>query len=785
MNKLLSLSAMLGLALGITSCASNSENDSSPQAPKVEYAPKVKELLGQMTLEEKVGQMTQITLDTVLSNPGNIPPSEPAKLDMAALRKIVVDYNAGSILNTGGQARTLENWNEMMTAIQKMAAEETRLGIPILYGIDAIHGTNYTMGSTLFPQQVGLAATWNPDLVEELAAICAYETKASGIPWNFSPVLDLGIDPRWPRIWEGFGEDPLLSSKMGVAMVEGFEGGGIGEKERVASCLKHFIGYGAPFSGKDRTPAWIPERLFRELFVPPFQATVDAGAATVMINSGEVNGVPVHASADILVKLLRNEMGFKGLAVTDWYDIYNLVERHHIAKDRKEATKLAINAGIDMAMVPYDVEFADYLIELVNEGAVPMSRIDEAVSRILQLKVDLGLFEKTHYAPADFPKFGSEEFAQVAYEGAVESITLLKNENALLPLKEGTKIFVTGPNANSMRPLNGGWSYTWQGERTNEFASDKMTILEALKDRFGEKNVDYEAGVSYKKGGKYHEDEEGNLNKVRRTAKRADVVIACIGENTYTEKPGDLNSLSLSENQKKLIATLKESGTPVVLLLTEGRPRIIREEEQMARAIVHSFLPGNEGGKAIADILIGAENPSGKLPYTYPRYVNDLVPYYHKHSETVPHADGNAYVDPFFNPQFAFGFGLSYTEFAYQNLKLDKTTYAPGETMKVSIEVKNTGSRAGKEVVQLYTSDLVASITPSVKRLRAFKKVSLEAGASQTVTFEVSVKDLAFINLNQKWEVEAGQFKMLVGTQSADFEVSSSKVIGGNGDWRL
>ncbi|MEH0153297.1 glycoside hydrolase family 3 N-terminal domain-containing protein [Limibacter armeniacum] len=767
------LKTALGIAVGGAMFTLMGMQSKSPEMPpKDKTDQKVEKLLKKMTLEEKVGQMTQVTLEVISVGEGTAVAS-PHQLDEEKMRKMIVDYKVGSILNCAGMPHSKERWNEMISKMQEMATKQTRLGIPIIYGIDAIHGTNYTTGSTLFPQQVGLAATWNTELVEQAAELCAYETRASSIPWNFSPVLDLGIDPRWPRQWEGFGEDPYLSSEMGVAMVKGFEGDQL-DKYHVASCLKHYIGYGAPQSGKDRTPAWIPERMMYELFVPAFKKAIDAGSRTIMINSGEVNGVPVHASHKLLTTLLRDELGFEGVAVTDWYDIWNLVERHHVAKDKKEAVKLAVLAGVDMSMVPYDVEFADLLIELVKEGTITEERIDLSVRRILKLKYELGLFENPVTNLADYKDFGSDKFIGIAKDAATESITLLKNNKNVLPLNKTAKVLVTGPNANSMRTLNGGWSYTWQGDRTDEFAKDKQTVLEAIQAKIGTENVLFEQGVQYVAGADYKTDEIVDINAVLDAADKADVILLCLGENSYTEKPGDLNDLTLSSNQIRLAQAAASTGTPVVLLLNEGRPRIINGFEGEMDAILQAFLPGNEGGVAIADILFGDANPSGKLPYTYPRNVNDLVPYYHKFSENLAHNDGNEYTDPFFNPQYEFGFGLSYTTFEYSDLKLAQKEINKNGELEVSIKLTNTGNREGKEVVQLYTTDLVASITPSVKRLKAFQKVALKAGESKTVTFSIPAKDLSFIGLENKPVLEEGTFKVTVGNLTEEFELVNS-----------
>lgn len=720
---------------------------------------RVDQLIDQMTIEEKVGQMTQISLERISVGEGYKVVS-PLKLDKDRLNEVILENHVGSILNCGGEPHTTERWFEIVSEIQEYAMKD-RLQIPVLYGIDAIHGTNYTVGATLYPQEVGMAATWNPELMEDLGAITAYETRASSIPWTFSPVLDLGINPEWPRQWEGFGEDPYLGTIMGVAMTKGFEGDDVSNSDRVASCLKHFIGYGAPVSGKDRTPAWIPDRVMREYFLPPFQKAIDAGAKSIMINSGEVNGVPVHASHYLLTEILRDEMGFEGVAVTDWYDIWNLVERHHVAKDRREAVKLAIDAGVDMSMVPLDLDFTEILISLVKDGEISEERIDMSVRRILQMKEDLGLFETPVTDPKDYPKFGSKEHAAVAYDAAAESITLLKNSDAILPLKRGTKVLVTGPNANIMRSLNGGWSYTWQGEKTDSYASEHNTIVEAMKNNFGAKNVQYVAGVDYDNSGSYYEDNIVNLGAVTKAAKSADLILLCIGENSYTEKPGDLNDLSLSANQQELAKVAFATGKPVVVVLNEGRPRIIKEIAESADAVIQTYLPGNYGGDALADIIIGKVNPSGKLPYTYPQYTNSLVPYYHKVSESMAHNDGNDYKDEFFNPQWKFGYGLSYTEFEYSNFIVPETISAGGD-LKVKVTVTNRGAVAGKEVVQLFVTDEVASITPNVKRLRAFDKVLLAPNESRDVVLSIPVSDLSFIGLNNKPVLENGEFVVAV-----------------------
>jgi beta-glucosidase len=762
---------MLVLLAALVACKPSGDKDSA--SAKVERIPFVENLIAQMTIEEKVGQMAQVTVDilTVGDNPFHT--AEPVTLDTAALRKALLHYHLGSVLNTANnKARTLEEWHMIVSQIQDMATKETRLGIPVLYGVDAIHGATYTAGATFFPQQIGQAATWNRQLVRRGGEITAYETRASAIPWTFSPVLDMGRDPRFPRLWETFGEDVYLTSQMGIEIVKGFEGddNSIGDPHRIASCLKHYLGYSVPVSGKDRTPALIPDIELHERHVPAFSEAVKAGAHTVMVNSGIINGVPVHASYDLLTKLLKDELGFTGLVVTDWKDIENLHERDRIASSQKEAVKLSINAGVDMSMIPYNFLFCDYLVELVNEGEVPMSRIDDAVRRILNVKYKLGLFERpvTHYS--DYPKFGSEEFIKDAYETAAQSITLLKNDNNVLPLPKNARVLVTGPNANTMRALNGGWSYTWQGNKADDFFSGYSTILDAITAKIGSKQVTFVPGVEYNEDGKYWEEKVIDMNAVSRAASQCDYIVLCIGENSYTEKPGDLHDLSLSENQMALAKTALKTGKPVVVVLNEGRPRIIRDIVPESKAVLQSYLPGNYGGLAVADVLFGDVNPSGKLPYTYPMYVNSLLTYDHKPSEHQKKMEGVYDYESDFAVQWPFGFGLSYTTFEYSNLTLSSNTLSKEGSITVSVTVTNSGGRDGKEVVQLYTSDVYATITPDVKRLRGFDKIDLAKGESKTVSFSLSADDVSFVNALNQRVTEKGEFKVEVGGLDAAFE---------------
>ena len=750
----------------------------TPEPPKDKASKRVEDLLAKMTLEEKVGQMAQVTLDVITQGESEYVSDEPLKLDDKLVKKALIDYKVGSILNTANnRARTPEKWHEVIGQLQQVATKETRLKIPIVYGIDAIHGVTYTAGATFFPQEVGQGATWNRELVKKGAEITAYETRASSIPWNFSPVLDLGRDPRYPRMWETFSEDVYLTTEMGKQMIKGYEGqnNDIENPVRVATCLKHFLGYSVPGSGKDRTPAYIPEMELRERHIPAFKAAVEAGAHSVMINSGVINGIPVHANSDILIKLLREELGFEGVIVTDWQDIDNLFTRDRIAKTPKEAVKLAINAGIDMSMIPYNFKFCDYLVELVNEGEVSMDRVDDAVRRILTMKEKLGLFETPVTNYKDYPKFGSEEFEQAAFATASEAVTLLKNTDNILPLKKGTKVLVTGPNANSMRSLNGGWSYSWQGEKVEEFAAKYNTILEAVQNATGKENVVYEAGVSYNEQGKYWEEKDINIDAAVKAAAGVDYIVLCVGENSYTEKPGDLHDLNLSDNQLSLAKALAKTGKPVILVLNEGRPRLISKIEQEMAAVVQLYLPGNFGGDAFAGVLFGDINPSGKLPYTYPMYANTLVTYDHKPSEEQAKMAGMYDYESDFAIQYPFGFGLSYTTFEYSDLTVSTKNLDPEESVTITLNVKNTGNREGKEVVQLFISDLYASVTPDVKRLRGFEKISLNAGESKKVSFTVKAQELAFVAKDLRWTVEEGEYAIQVGNLKETFNITKDK----------
>lgn len=735
---------------------------------------RAEEIVSKMTLEEKVGQMAQISIDAICKGE-DTPPTSTIELDMDKLREVVVKYHIGSVLNSPNtRARSPQWWNKVVEQMQEVAMKETRVKVPIVYGLDQIHGATYTAGSTMFPQEIALAATWQPRYARQMGEIAAYETRASNVPWNFAPVLDLGQDPRWARQYENFGEDPYIGSVFGRELVKGYEGDNndIANPTKVGACMKHFIGYSVPVSGKDRTPAYIPENVLLEYHVPAFQAAVDAGVASVMINSASINGEPVHGSYKLLTELLRNKMVFDGMIVTDWQDIENLYTRERTADSHKEAIKQAINAGIDMSMIPYDYKrFCSQLIELVNEGSVPMSRIDDAAKRIIVFKLKLGLFETPNTYAKDYPEFNSEAFKKASYNAASEAITLLKNENNILPLKKGVKLLVAGPNAVSRRALNGGWTYSWQGEKVDEFLTTN-TILTSVEHKFGKENVTYIPGVSYSDKTEYRSEYKNNFDEAIAAAKNVDYVILCLGENSYCEKPGDLDDLYLNDLQTELAQEILKTGKKVILVLSEGRPRVISKIASKVNAIVQTYLPGPYGSDALADILIGELNPSGKLPYTYPAFPNSFTPYYHKYSEEQTANAGVYNYQGDFNPEFYFGFGLSYTSFEYSNMTINKTSLSKDSKDKivVTVDVKNTGNRDGKEAVQLYSSDLYASILPDMIRLRNFEKVDLKAGETKTVTFELSLNDLSFINLKNERVVEPGDFELKIGSSSSDIK---------------
>ena len=758
MKKLLLSISMLALAYTASANVPVIKSD-----PKIEA--QVEQTLKKLTLEEKIGQMMELVTDLFGANDKN----GVFYIDEHKTDSILSRYKIGSILNAPNTcAPTAKQWEKYISQIQKISMK--RIGIPCVFGLDQNHGSTYTQDGTLFPQNINVAATFNREIARRSAEATAYETRAVSVPWTYSPTVDLGRDARWPRIWENFGEDCYLSSEMGKAMVYGFQGEDPNniDQYHIATSMKHFMGYGVPWTGKDRTPAYISPADLREKHFAPFLAGLQAGALTVMVNSASVNGLPMHANKEILTGWLKEETGWDGVLVTDWADINNLYTREMIAKDKKDALRIAINAGIDMIMEPYSCDACGYLIELVKEGKIPMSRIDDACRRVLRMKYRLDLFKNPTQKLKNYPKFGGEEFAKLALEGATESMVLLKNEDSILPLQHGKKILLTGPNANQMRCLDGGWSYTWQGHRTDEFAGKYNTIYEAFCNEYGKENVVLNQGVTYNETGKYWEENEPQIQGAVDAAKNVDVIVACIGENSYTETPGNLTDLWLSENQRNLVKELAKTGKPVILVLNEGRPRLIADIEPLAQGIIDILIPGNMGGDALANLVSGKSNFSGKMPYTYPKEINSLANYDFKKSEEVGTMEGAYDYNAKITQQWGFGHGLSYTSYQYSNLKVSQSDFRHGDIIKVSVDVKNTGKVAGKESVLLFSSDLIASMVPDGRRLRAFDKIELQPGETKTVTFNLNADDLAFVGYDGKWVLEEGDFKLMIADQSAD-----------------
>ena len=784
---------------------------------------KVEKTLAKMTLDEKIGQMLELNLDVmgkmtvenakvdrekvrsvlqqygrskeevdkmlkmtdqqIIDQLGNFPvdiyqgdTKRVWKLNETMLDTLISKWKVGSILNSPGtRAPSVDQLQKWIGLIQEKSMKY--LGIPDIYGLDHNHGVTYTAGGILFPQPINIGASFNTDLAFSGAEITAYESRASNCPWVYNPVVDLSRDPRWPRVYESFGEDAILNSKMVVAEIKGYQGNDPNhiDQYHVGTSTKHYFAYGAPWTGKDRTPAYLSPQMIREKYFEPFKQAALAGTLTMMVNSASVNGVPVHASYEYLTKWLKEDLQWDGFLVTDWADINNLFSREKVAKDKKDAIRIAINAGIDMSMDPYSVEFCILLKELVNEGKVKMSRIDDAVRRILRAKYRLGLFEKPNTGGKGYEKFGSDEFAQKSLQAAQESEVLLKNEG-ILPLAKGKKILLTGPNANQMRCLHGGWSYTWQGSKAEDLSEKYNTIYEALCNKYGKQNIILEQGVTYNENGVYYDENAPEIDKAVNAAANADVIIACIGENSYTETPGNLTDLWLSENQRNLVKELAKTGKPIILVLNEGRPRLIADIEPLAKAVVDILIPGNYGGDALANLLAGDVNFSAKLPYTYPREINSLNTYDYKVSEEVGTMSGAYNYDAKVSLQWPFGYGLSYTTFEYSNLKVDKASFTADDILTVSVDVKNTGSRAGKEAVLLYSSDLVASIVPDNKRLRDFTKIELQPGEQKTVTFQLPAKNLAFVNADGKWTLEEGDFELKIDRQKQGVKCTKTKV---------
>ena len=764
MKKILLSISMLALAYTASANVPVIKSD-----PKIEA--QVEQTLKKLTLEEKIGQMMELVTDLFGANDKN----GVFYIDEHKTDSILSRYKIGSILNAPNTcAPTAKQWEKYISQIQKISMK--RIGIPCVFGLDQNHGSTYTQGGTLFPQNINVAASFNREIARRSAEATAYETRAVSVPWTYSPTVDLGRDARWPRIWENFGEDCYLSSEMGKAMVYGFQGEDPNniDQYHIATSMKHFMGYGVPWTGKDRTPAYISPADLREKHFAPFLAGLQAGALTVMVNSASVNGMPMHANKDILTGWLKEETGWDGVLITDWADINNLYTREMVAKDKKDALRIAINAGIDMIMEPYSCDACGYLVELVKEGKIPMSRIDDACRRVLRMKYRLDLFKNPTQKLKNYPKFGGKEFAKLALEGATESMVLLKNEGNILPLQHGKKILLTGPNANQMRCLDGGWSYTWQGHRADEFAGKYNTIYEAFCNEYGKENVILNQGVTYNEKGKYWEENEPQIQGAVAAAKDADVIVACIGENSYTETPGNLTDLWLSENQRNLVKALAQTGKPVILVLNEGRPRLIADIEPLAQGIINILIPGNMGGDALANLVSGKSNFSGKMPYTYPKEINSLANYDFKKSEEVGTMEGAYDYNAKITQQWGFGYGLSYTSYKYSNLKVSQSDFRHGDIIKVSVDVKNTGKVAGKESVLLFSSDLIASMVPDGRRLRAFDKVELQPGETKTMTFELKADDLAFVDWNGKWRLEEGDFKLMIADQSADIHCTDT-----------
>jgi beta-glucosidase len=757
MKKLL----LFAVAVAMAGCSKQSVTPAIAEDAALEA--KIDKVLADMTLDEKVGQMNQLAIDVL----GGWQDGKYV-VDDAKLQRAVGEYKVGSFLNTPAVGLSKENWQEVVTKIQEASMRE--LGIPTLYGLDEIHGTTYVTGGTMFPQPINIGASFNPELAYESAKITAYETRAANVPWTFSPTVDMARDPRWPRVWENYGEDVLVNAVMGSQSVLGYQGDDPNHipADRMAVSVKHYMGYGVPRTGKDRTPAYISPLELRERYFEPFRACVEAGALTIMVNSASINGTPVHADHELLTVWLKEGLGWDGMIVTDWNDINNLYTREKVAVDKKDAIRIAINAGIDMAMEPYDVGFCTLLKELVEEGEVPMSRIDDAVRRVLRVKFRLNLFDEPNTPTENYPLFGSPEHAAVALKAAEESEVLLKNKGNILPLKKGVKMLVTGPNANSMRSLNGGWSYSWQGNLAPMFTAEYNTIYEALAAKFGAANVRLEQGVTYDERGAYYDENPPEIAKAVAAARGVDIIVACIGENSYCETPGNLSDLALSANQRDLVKALAATGKPIVLILNGGRPRIISDIEPLADAVVNVLLPSNYGGDALANIMAGEVNPSAKMPYTYPRYSAALTTYDYRVSEEADTMQGAYDYNAVVSVQWPFGFGLSYTTFEYSNLRSANTAFGAADELTFTVDVTNTGARVGKEVVMLFSSDLVASIVPDGRRLRAFEKVELQPGETRTVELKIKASDLAFVGADGHWVLEAGAFRMQSGNQTLE-----------------
>ena len=777
--KFAKLFTMVAIAATLGSCCGSKVKPAIPADKDVER--QVEEILSKMTLEEKVGQMAEIAIDLVVTHSQNENGEYQAIANQESLDKIMSTFKVGSVLNAPGRALTAENWNTLIEDINASSIEHT--GIATLYGIDAIHGTTYTWGATLFPQEVNAAASFNRALTRQMAEMTAYEVRASNIPWTYSPTLDLGRKHAWPRCWESFSEDAFLTAELGKEMILGYQGEDPNhiDAQHIAACPKHFLAYGMTNSGQDRTPAYVSVAELKEKHFAPFKAAVEAGALSLMVNSSSVNGVPTHADYELLTEWLKEGLNWDGVIVSDWADVPNLFQREKIAVDFKDAIVKAVNAGMDMAMIPYDVRFCTFLLEAVNEGLVSKERIDDAARRIIRMKVRLGLHDTPNTYVKDYPNFQGEEIREAAYQSACESITLLKNKDNVLPLKKGAKVLVAGPNADKMRPLCGGWSFSWQGDIVDTVLPDGVTFLDGIRAVGGKKNVKYVAGVEYADKGSYAMEQNVDINAAVSAARGVDYIVLCLGENSYCETPGNLQEMALSENQTALAKALIATGKPVIVVLNAGRNRIIREFVDGAAAVLHTYLPGTEGGRALASILYGDVNPSGKLPHSYPKYANAMTTYDHKVSESVGRMQGAYDYDAVVSLQWAFGYGLSYTTFEYSNLQvLEGAEFKAGDRIRISVDVTNTGKRAGKESVLLFIQDDVASIIPDARRLRDFDKISLEAGETKTVTFELAAEELAFAKNDACWYLEEGSYSVQCGNQTAKLQCTADASLGKN-----
>ncbi len=752
--KLLFMSAMIATS----SVAAQPREARTAIARDARIERQVEKILSKMTLEEKVGQMAEVGIDMFGNSVSGVAGDKPFVLNEEALQQIMEKYKVGSVLNAPGKALTAEQWNAIIERINEVSIRYT--GLPTLYGIDAIHGATYTHRSPLFPQEINAAASFNRSMVRDMAEKTAYEVRASNIPWTYSPTMDLGRKAAWSRVWESFGEDAYLSAEMARQMVLGYQGDDPNHIDacHIASCPKHFMAYGMTNSGQDRTPAYVSLSELREKHFAPFKAAIEAGALSVMVNSASINGIPTHADKELLTGWLKEGLGWDGVIVTDWADIVNLYSREKIAVDYKDAIRLAINAGIDMSMIPYDVNFCPLLVELVEEGKVSQQRVDDAAARVIRMKLRLGLIDRPNTYVGDYPAFQGEEIRRACYDAACESITLLKNEDAVLPLRKGAKVLVAGPNADRLRPLCGGWSYSWQGDIVDKVLPDGVTILDAMR-AVGGDDIVYAAGVEYKEGGRYYDETNIDIEAAVRAAADVDCIVLCLGENSYCETPGNLTDMAISPNQQALAEALAATGKPVVLVLSEGRARIISSFADRMKAVLHTYLPGTEGASAIADILYGNVNPSGKLPYTYPKYANAMTTYDHKVSESVGTMQGAYDYNAVVSVQWAFGYGLSYTTFEYSDLKVEAgREFEAGDVIKIGVTVRNTGSRAGKESVLLFINDDVASVVPDARRLRDFEKISLAPGESRRVVFEIPAERLAFVGRDGEWHLEKGSY---------------------------